>query len=248
MLGAYVLYVFPFLYYKPKPKTLTRSSRQTWIYAHLKRFYITAAVVIFVLLLLAYPYFKVFAPLVYHGIAVGIITVLYELPLIPYKGRLLALRQWGFMKPIILTFVWWYLCAYGVASGWGLPKLPATALTLNHWLLLVVQFIFMLELCVMFDVRDFELDATNKINTWPVKWGIKNTQRALNTLSVVAMVIMLFTNISAAYKVSLGLVFLILIVLNSQKNTNRPWWFYDFVVDGMMVVQCALLYLALWLG
>jgi 1,4-dihydroxy-2-naphthoate octaprenyltransferase len=238
----------PFLYYKPKPKTPTRSARQTWIYEHMRRFYITAGVVIFVLLLLAYPYFKVFAPLAYHGIVVGIVTVLYELPLIPYKGRLLALRQWGFMKPIILTFVWWYLCAYGVASGWGTPSKPATELSINHWLLLAVQFIFMLELCVMFDVRDFELDATNKINTWPVKWGIKNTQRALNGLSILAAIIIAVTEVNLAYKASFAVVFAILIVLNSQKNNARPWWYYDLVVDGMMVVQCILLYIAMWFG
>ena len=106
MLGGYVLYVLPFLYFSLiKKVTKAYTDRQRWIQNHLTRFYITSAVVILVLFFLGLFNMPIFFRLVLHGIVVGIVTVLYELPLIPYKNRLFALRDSGHPQNMKFGFI-----------------------------------------------------------------------------------------------------------------------------------------------
>lgn len=243
MLAGYLLYVLPFIYYSLKGVKKTYNNRQKWIQNHLLRFYITGAIVTIILGVFAYTHLFIFLTMALFGSGVGLVTVLYELPLIPYKGRFVALREWGFLKPIILAFVWWYLGAYGVAKGWA-NDIWGTAdniITFNGWVILALQFVFMLILCVLFDVRDYHIDAVRKISTWPVKWGIKKTHHILIVMSLLSIAISWFIDIDLYLKLANTLTFLILILFSSGKIKTTYWWFYDLAVDGMMLVQWALL-------
>ncbi len=245
MFAGYLLYVLPFIYYSVKGIKKTYNDRQKWIQNHLLRFYITGAIVTIVLAIIAYTHLYIFFTMVLFGSGVGLVTILYELPLIPYKGRFVALREWGFLKPIILTFVWWYLGAYGIAKGWANDIWGAAdnTITFEGWVLLAIQFIFMLILCVLFDIRDYHIDAVRKISTWPVKWGIKKTHYVLICMSALSILAVWVINIAFYIQVANTLTFLILILFSSQKIKTNYWWFHDLAVDGMMLIQWGILYL-----
>jgi len=245
MFAGYLLYVLPFIYYSVKGIKKTYNDRQKWIQNHLLRFYITGAIVTIVLAIIAYTHLYIFFTMVLFGSGVGLVTILYELPLIPYKGRFVALREWGFLKPIILTFVWWYLGAYGIAKGWASDIWGAAdnTITFEGWVLLAIQFIFMLILCVLFDIRDYHIDAVRKISTWPVKWGIKKTHYVLICMSALSILAVWVINIAFYIQVANTLTFLILILFSSQKIKTNYWWFHDLAVDGMMLIQWGILYL-----
>lgn len=247
MLGGYVLYVLPFLYFSlVKKVTKAYTPRQKWIQSHLTRYYITTLVVIGALAVLALLNIEIFFRLAWHGLLVGVITVLYELPLIPFKNRLWALRELGLIKPVILTFVWWYLCAYGVAQGWSDVSCIRIGITPTQWGLLAIQFIFMLVLCVLFDVRDFDVDAPRNIITWPVRWGIQNTNRILIGLNIVGIGLTVGMGLPAFIVAANVACFAVLIVYSSGLIKTTPWWFHDFAVDGMMLLQYLLLLLFYW--
>jgi 4-hydroxybenzoate polyprenyltransferase len=239
MLAGYILYVLPFIYYSLKGVRKAYNDRQKWIQSHLPRFYITSIVVAIILGVFAYYHFYTFITMALFGSGVGLITVLYELPLIPYKGRFVALREWGFFKPIILTLVWWYLGAYGVAKGWANDMWgePDNILTLKDWVLLAIQFIFMLVLCVLFDVRDYYIDAARKINTWPVKFGIKNTHTILIILNLLCIITGWIVPIDIYIKTGNTIVFGLLILISAGAVKTTYWWFYDLIIDGMMIIQ-----------
>ncbi len=245
MLAGYLLYVLPFIYYSLKGVKKAYNDRQKWIQNHLLRFYITGFVVTIILGVFAYTHFYTFLTMALFGSGVGLVTVLYELPLIPYKGRFVALREWGFLKPIILTFVWWYLGAYGVAKGWAsdLWGDADNILDFNDWVILAIQFVFMLILCVLFDVRDYHIDAVRKISTWPVKWGIKRTHNVLIVMSLLSIVASWLITIDLYLQVANTVVFLLLILISSGKVKTTYWWFYDLIVDGMMLIQWGVLIL-----
>lgn len=245
MLAGYLLYVLPFIYYGLKGVKKTYNDRQKWIQNHLLRFYVTGGIVTILLGIFAYTHFYTFLTMALFGSGVGLVTVLYELPLIPYKGRFVALREWGFLKPIILTFVWWYLGAYGVAKGWASDVWGEAnnIITLTQWIILAIQFVFMLILCVLFDVRDYHIDAVRKISTWPVKWGIKKTHYILITMSVISIATGWLIDIDLYLKLANTITFLILILFSSGKIRTNYWWFYDLAVDGMMLVQWGFLLL-----
>ncbi len=246
MLGGYVLYVLPFLYFSlVKKVTKAYTDRQRWIQGHLPRFYVTSAVVILILCVLGLFNMPIFFRLVLHGVVVGIVTVLYELPLIPlpHKKRLFALREMGLIKPVILTFVWWYLGAYGIAQGWATIGDVETGITPTQWALLGIQFVFMLILCVLFDVRDCDIDAPRNIITWPVRWGIKNTNIILIVLSIVGIAASWGIDVPLFIRAANTLSFAMLIFYSSGAIKKTTWWFHDFAVDGMMLLQWGLLYL-----
>lgn len=245
MLAGYLLYVLPFIYFSLKGVNKAYNERQKWIQSHLLRFYITGGVVTLILGIVALFHFYTFALMALYGSAVGLVTVLYELPVIPYKGRFAALREWGLLKPVILTFVWWYLGAYGIARGWAhdLWGSASNIITPLHWAILAIQFVFMLVLCVLFDVRDYRIDAAQKINTWPVKWGLKNTYTILIVLCLVALVTNWLIPVDFYIKIANSFVFLLLLIFSSGVIKKTPWWFYDLVIDGMMLVQWGTLLL-----
>lgn len=245
MLAGYILYVLPFIYYSLKGVKKAYNDRQHWIQSHLPRFYITSLVVAIILGVFAYFHFYTFLTMALFGSSVGLVTVLYELPLIPYKGRFVALREWGFFKPIILTFVWWYLGAYGVAKGWAndLWGDADNILYFKDWVLLTIQFVFMLVLCVLFDVRDYHIDAARKISTWPVKWSIKRTHAILITMNGICIALGWLINLHLYAQIANTIIFLLLILISSGRIKTTYWWFYDLAVDGMMIIQWAVLLL-----
>lgn len=247
MLGGYVLYVLPFLYFSlVKKVTKAYTDRQRWVLAHLTRFYVTSAVVILLLGVLGLFNMSIFFRLVLHGIVVGIVTVLYELPLIPFRNRMWALRELGLIKPVILTFVWWYLGAYGIAKGWATIGDIEIGITPTQWVLLGIQFVFMLILCVLFDIRDYAIDKPRNIITWPVRWGIKNTNIILTILSVLGIAASWFIDVPMFIKAANTLSFAVLIFYSSGAIKKTTWWFHDFAVDGMMLLQWGLLYLFMY--
>lgn len=242
-LGSYLLYIVPFLYFGLIKKTRRASNpRQIWIEERITRLYATGAVALLGLLIAVFMHPSIVWLLVEKGFVIALISVLYMLPVIPWKGKRYALREMGDLKPVILTLVWWYMGAYIVAKE--SPHVMScfkTHLSLTGSFLLALQFVFMLILCVMFDIRDYDNDKQNNIRTWPVALGVGHTQMLMLAACIVAIIPVWFLPVPSSVKYTYTIIFSILAFFNTRKLTTYPWWFYDVAVDGMMILQWALL-------
>lgn len=241
-LGSYLLYVLPFLYYGFKGVIRASNPRQLWVEKRLSRLYITTALVIVATIVMAFFYFDYFLRLLSYSIPVYILTVLYELPLLRFRGRFMALRQIGWLKPFLLAFVWWYMGGYIVAIDKAdNTSCLVTYLTATDKWLLCLQYLLMLVLSVIFDVRDVESDRMAGIRTWPVGLGIESTQRVLLMLCLFGIAIAFTILPLGVVLFSYAGVFVVLTVFCLLPLHKMPWWFYDIAVDGIMVLQWVLL-------
>lgn len=236
-LGSYLLYIVPFLYFGLIKRTRRSSNpRQIWIEERIARLYATGVAALIGLLVALFLHPKIVWLLMREGVVIVLLSVLYMLPVIPWRGKRYALRELGGLKPVILTLVWWYMGAWLVAREYG-----GHTATLTDTALLALQFIFMLILCVLFDIRDYDNDSQNNIRTWPVALGIGHTQMLMMAACIVAIIPVWFLPVHVSVKYAYTIIFSILAFFNTRKLTTYPWWFYDVAVDGMMVLQWLLL-------
>lgn len=242
-LGSYLLYVLPFLYYGAKGVIRASNPRQLWVEKRLTRLYITTALVALATLAMAFFYFDVFLRLLYYSAPVGLLTVLYELPLIRFRGRFMALRQIGWLKPFLLAFVWWYMGTFIVAIYSVNTRCFVAFFTANDKWLLVLQYILMLVLSVLFDVRDTEADRLAGIRTWPVGLGIAPTKKLLLLLCLLSISVAITVLPLGGVMLCYACVFGLLAVYTFLPLYKLPWWFYDIAVDGIMLLQWLLLLL-----
>lgn len=241
-LGSYLLYVLPFLYYGAKGVIRASNPRQLWVEKRLNRLYITTTLVALATLAMAFFYFDVFLSVLYYSAPVGLLTVLYELPLIRFRGRFMALRQIGWLKPFLLAFVWWYMGAYVVAIDKADDiSCFVTYLTITDKWLLFLQYVLMLVLSVLFDIRDEEADRLAGIRTWPVALGIALTKKVLLLLCLLSISVATAVLPSGGVMLCYACVFGLLAVYTFLPLYKLPWWFYDIAVDGIMLLQWLLL-------
>lgn len=242
-LGSYLLYVLPFLYYGAKGVIRASNPRQLWVEKRLNRLYITTAFVALATLAMAFFYFDVFLRLLYYSAPVGLLTVLYELPLIRFRGGFMALRQIGWLKPFLLAFVWWYMGTFIVAVYSVNTRCFVAFFTANDKWLLVLQYVLMLVLSVLFDIRDEEADRLAGIRTWPVGLGIAPTKKLLLLLCLLSISVAITVLPLGGVMLCYACVFGLLAVYTFLPLYKLPWWFYDIAVDGIMLLQWLLLLL-----
>jgi 4-hydroxybenzoate polyprenyltransferase len=108
------------------------------------------------------------------------------------------------------------------------------------------RFVFMFILCLLFDLRDIEIDRKEKINTIPVAIGKKNCYLLSYLLLALFLAISLFQ-----YLYALQLLFLLAMIISTiitfviiqrTKKTNSDF-IYLAGIDGMMLLQALLVYL-----
>src|SRR5205085_1472743 len=90
---------------------------------------------------------------------------LYSFPVLPLKNRK-RLKDFGILKIITLTLLW------TIVTVW-FPISQAYYTQVSFLLIFLRRFIFMFVLCLVFDIRDTEIDSKENIRTIPVMAGIK---------------------------------------------------------------------------
>lgn len=173
-----------------------------------------------------------FSALEFLAVTVMAVTsVLYSLPVLP---RSFQLKQMGVLKPIILASVW------TVMTVW-FPAQQADPLLLS--LVLCRRFVFMLVLCLAFDIRDQRKDEIQGIRTVPVRWGASFTYRVIDMLLIFFSIFALLVE----WQLNRPLILLALwtsalltkIAIQATK-TQKSELYYLGILDGMMIVQSLL--------
>ncbi len=160
----------------------------------------------------------------------------YSLPLLPRGFRL---KQLGVLKPIILASVW------TVMTVW-LPSHQADPFLLS--LVLGRRFVFMLILCLAFDLRDQNKDEVQGIRTVPVRWGAGFTYRLIDLMLIFFSVFALLVE----WRLNRPLMLLALwtsalLTKMTIRATTMPKseLYYLGILDGMMIIQALLVALSM---
>jgi 4-hydroxybenzoate polyprenyltransferase len=179
-------------------------------------------------------------------ITVPLVALGYSHPLIPQSKK--ALRQNGWLKLVLLSFVW----AFTTTT---LPTLMiSTAVTATSTLTLFTlffqRFFFVASLCVLFNVNDYEEDKADGIKTIAVAHGAKKT---IFYAKWGFLLLNIFWGLLLLYYFDLSHPAQYISVLIPA---GMVWWLYQhfstttdealFVLryDGMMIVKALLLIFA----
>ncbi|HNL82947.1 MAG TPA: hypothetical protein PKG56_06090, partial [Chitinophagaceae bacterium] len=116
-------------------------------------------------------------------------------------------------------------------------------------LLWLKNFMFISTLCVMFDLKDFEIDKKDGLKTFAVQFGVSNTIKyiiiPLVIICIAAFIIFVEQNHFPYQRILLNIIpylFLILISFALLKK-KRKIIYYLFVIDGLMILKaiCGIL-------
>jgi 4-hydroxybenzoate polyprenyltransferase len=174
-----------------------------------------------------------------------LLTLIYSFPLWPFAFAK-QLRQWGVLKTGLLAFTWAYVTTVLPAIGDPDAKINGIILLFS------ARFFFMLMLCSIFDQRDIRVDKMN---------GLSSLATDVSPASMKLIMFFCFigymlagfvirysfgTNLQmAAFALTAGIVWWVY-KLSLKK---QGYWFYYFVVDGLMLLSALLTLMAsLWGG
>ncbi|HVZ95598.1 MAG TPA: UbiA family prenyltransferase [Chitinophagaceae bacterium] len=172
--------------------------------------------------------------------AMGLIAFVYSFPALPL-GKRKRIKDYGLIKIITLALLW------TLVTVW----FPIVNLSFDRKLFLFIffnRFFFMFVLCLLFDIRDMEVDREQNIHTIPVIAGKSNsyyiayfTLFLMVVLSAVKFYVFGGTGVLVAMVLSAIITFIV--ILATKKNNSD--FIYLAGIDGMMLLQFLLIYLAI---
>ena len=176
-----------------------------------------------------------------HFITLAILAAiasLYSFPVIPI-GKRKRIKDYGFIKIITLALLWTLVTVWFPVVNFSIEK--------NIFVFVFFKrFVFMFVLCLLFDIRDIEIDRRENINTIPVLLG----KRESYFLAYIVLVVFIILSVLQFFYyddkgVLIAMLLSALITFYTaelSKKTNS-----DFVylagIDGMMLLQASLVYL-----
>jgi 4-hydroxybenzoate polyprenyltransferase len=165
----------------------------------------------------------------------GIITLLYSLPVLPFKHKK-RIKDFGLLKIVTLALIWtlvtvWFPAGQRVNAG------------SSFQLIFAGRFIFIFILCLMFDIRDVNIDSTENIRTIPVITGRQKAYRIIHSFLVLFVLVSLLqyfhTHNFIQFNGMLISAFATFFVAKISRKQHSDF-FYLACIDGMMLLQAML--------
>jgi 4-hydroxybenzoate polyprenyltransferase len=176
----------------------------------------------------------------------ALITFFYSVPLIRINNRAFTLRDVPLLKIFLITGVW-------TCTTILLPLIQSNLIASRSQicLLLIERFLFVFSIAIQFDIRDMLADKSAGTKTLPVVIGKKTALKlSIATLLIFTVIcIIQYTNLKMyflipAFLIS-GISTLIFIV---DKKIRQTKYFYDYLLDGALLLQGMLVCLCYYLN
>jgi len=170
----------------------------------------------------------------------GILTLAYSVPLWPVKLPVWIQRA-GFLKTVLLAFTWTYTTIF-------IPLFEQVQLgNMKLMLLFSTRFFFMLMLCIIFDSRDARADKIKALHSL----ATDVSRRSLSIIMAVVFTGFLISGILLRYYYSTDrqmIAFIVsgisMLIVYRLSLRDRGYYFYYFLVDGMMLFTALGTFLA----
>ncbi len=162
------------------------------------------------------------------------LTALYSMPLWPIR-RLAGLAQKaGFLKTTLLAFTWAYTTT--VLPAIEILQREAYAIAL----LFASRFFFMLMLCVIFDKRDTEIDKIHSLRSMATDIPARTLRALMYVTLFCYMMAGIFVRIhfgDTSQVFAFALTGAVVWIVFEMSFKKRGYFFYYFVVDGLMLLS-----------
>lgn len=197
----------------------------------------TSSVIIILLSVIGMVYLLLHLHLVMYNIIITfLLLTFYSAPLWLYK-KYQFIRSLGFLKTILLAFTWAHITTL-------IPLQKSIVnMQLSEFLIFINRFLFMLILCIIFDKRDAEVDKIR---------GLHSLATDMSPVVLHLLIIMIFagyfvtswmmqhSGIGFLHSVGLILTGIITMPVYIYSQKKRGYFFYYFIVDGMMILSAII--------
>ena len=168
--------------------------------------------------------------------SLALISIAYSLPLLPFRGERVSLRNIPGLKLVLIALVW-------ALSTTLLPIMnnPASHNAGTLWLLLAQRILFFMAIAIPFDVRDIYQDSIYSLKTIAVVLGKQKSQFIAHLSLALSSVI--WWHLSTC---SMSLLIPIIVVWGVaawciQTADKQKELFYFIVLDGLLFLAPGLL-------
>lgn len=175
-------------------------------------------------------------------ILVPILAALLYYGLLPSYFFNLNLRNTGWLKPFIIGFVW--ACTANLLPLIALKVETGTAVTGSlFWVWLFVKnWMFCSVNAIMFDIKDYEIDANRELKTFAVRIGLSKTITyiLIPLLTIGLLSLCIFTYISH-FKLPVilfnAIPFMLTLLVAYSMNKKKDILFYLIIIDGLILIK-----------
>lgn len=201
--------------------------------------------------------------------SITIISLIYYLSILPFNNNILPkipyilivplvgllyygvslsgigknnLRKIGWLKPVLIGFTWAGIVTLYPLVFNTIEQDTELHFTLINVLLFIKNMMFVIVLCIMFDVKDYASDYNKDLKTFVVQFGLRKTIFfILLPLSIVGLgsfILFGILNQFSLMKITLNTIPFIsmLWVAYSLKN-RRSIIYYLIIIDGLMLLK-----------
>jgi 4-hydroxybenzoate polyprenyltransferase len=166
------------------------------------------------------------------------ISLLYSMPVVRRHGRWRALRDLPLLKIFLIAYVWSAITVWVPALYLHRPLSEPVVTGL-----FARRFFFILNLALIFDIRDYTKDRLSGTRTFPGLFGLRATKGlGLFFLGVSALILPPGTAAPAVALLTLPIGLAALVLWHADET--RPDYYFALLADGLMLVQAAAAYWA----
>lgn len=213
---------------QPQPIVNMDNERQTWFHKN-RNFFLVSNLIALITLLFLCNWLSWTS--IYIMIGAEVVSTLYYMK--PFY-----LRRYGYFKPFLISAIWAISCVL-------VPLMEFSTVSNHSVYFIAAKFLFIAELCVVFDINDSEKDFQSGVYTYANKLGLSFTKIFCIVLLAGSGVLYgLF--VKQALPIIFAAVFLVLCgVISLLSNNKKHSFFYYLLIDGLMILQ-PIFYLIPW--
>ena len=243
------VFYYTYLFSSNLPPTIV-NIRMIWYKTNFKKIsyaqYILLSLIVFnvAFYLWKYPSNITRLPIQYYWAMMifSIVGFAYNFKIFSFLG-IPNLRTFGWLKPWLIGFVW-----SGVVSVFPVIfaqiEHPTNILAVQSPfdLLWLKNLMFVSTICIMFDLKDYEQDKEQQLQTFAVKFGVNQTIKwIIIPLAIFGILSLLKFTLQHQFPIIRILVntipYLFLLITAFSLRKQRSIIYYLFLIDGLMIIK-----------
>ncbi len=179
-----------------------------------------------------------------------VVLLIFPLVALGYYGfgYCFNLRNNGWTKPYVIGCVWAGTVTLYPVLFHSIETHTDFALNIRCVVLFFKNWLFIAMLCVLFDIKDYAIDANLSLNTYVVQRGLRKTIfRMVIPMSIIGFSFFILYACNSHFPIGRMLIntipFIALIFVSYTLVKRRSLMYYLVVVDGLMLLKalCGIL-------
>ena len=169
----------------------------------------------------------------------AMIAIAYNLPLKANKNRMFRLRQIKGLKIFIIAFSWTLVTVYIPINFYAVNKISLAIVLINNFLFIVI-------LSLLFDIKDFQKDKENNLPSIPVLIGEIKSYQVIRLILAVLLISTYFLYDDVGFATTAALLLHILfsyLVIFKLKSSHKNFY-YTILIDGLLISQALVVWIA----